>query len=139
MVFNVPVRYLLHGGLAGLAGWFIFRTLGGTNTAIFLAAVAIGLIAETGARLFHIPVLIIAVPGTIPLVPGFGAYLTMLALVKGDYLGALAKGTETLFAAGAIAVGIAVATVPFRMLKRGRLDVRKVAPVHSAGTNPPKR
>ncbi|MDR3600132.1 MAG: threonine/serine exporter family protein [Desulfosporosinus sp.] len=128
VVFNVPVRYLLPGALAGTIGWLIFRSLGGANTAIFLASVGIGLLAEGGARIFRVPVVIIAVPGIIPLVPGAGAYSTMLALVKGDFIGALTKGTETLFAAGAIAVGIALATVPLRLVwKGGKRHVRKTA------------
>jgi len=128
VVFNVPVRYLLLGALAGTIGWLIFRSLGGANTAIFFASVGIGLLAEGGARMFRVPVLIIAVPGIIPLVPGAGAYSTMLALVKGDFIGALTRGTETLFAAGAIAVGVALATVPWRLVRKGgERHVRKAA------------
>lgn len=140
VVFNVPVRYLLPGALAGTIGWLIFRFLGGTNTAIFFAALGIGLLAEGGARMFRVPVLIIAVPGIIPLVPGAGAYSTMLALVKGDYIGALTIGTETLFAAGAIAVGIALATVPLRLVRKGgQRHVRKTAHTHIASLDSPKR
>jgi len=140
VVFNVPVRYLLPGALAGTVGWLIFRVLGSTNTAIFLASVGIGLLAEGGARMFRVPVLIIAVPGIIPLVPGAGAYSTMLALVKGDFIGALTKGTETLFAAGAIAVGVALATVPLRLVRKGgRGHVRKNARIHITSIDPSKR
>lgn len=140
VVFNVPVRYLLPGALAGAIGWLIFRFLGGANTAIFFAALGIGLLAEVGARMFRVPVLIIAVPGIIPLVPGAGAYSTMLALVKGDYIGALTIGTETLFAAGAIAVGIALATVPLRLVRKGgQRHVRKTAHTHIASLDSPKR
>lgn len=140
VVFNVPVRYLLPGALAGTMGWLIYRSFGSANMAIFLASVGIGLLAEGGARMFRIPVLIIAVPGIIPLVPGVGAYSTMLALVKGDFIGALTTGTETLFAAGAIAVGVAVATVPLRLVWKGGMGhVRKTARTHIATFDSPKR
>jgi len=140
VVFNVPVRYLLPGALAGAIGWLIFRSLGGTNTAIFFASVAIGLIAEAGARMFRVPVLIIAVPGMIPLVPGVQAYSTMLALVKGDFIGALTNGTETLFAAGAIAVGIALATVPMRLVRKGgERHIRKTPHIRVTSVDSPKR
>ncbi|MHB8073397.1 threonine/serine exporter family protein [Desulfosporosinus fructosivorans] len=140
VVFNVPVRYLLLGALAGTFGWLIFRSLGGTNTAIFFASVGVGLLAEGGARMFRVPVLIIAVPGIIPLVPGAGAYSTMLALVKGDFIGALTIGTETLFAAGAIAVGIALATVPLRLVRKGgERHIRKTANTRITAINSPKR
>jgi len=140
VVFNVPVRYLLPGALAGTIGWLIFRVLGNTNTAIFLASVGIGLLAEGGARMFRVPVLIIAVPGIIPLVPGAGAYSTMLALVKGDFIGALTKGTETLFAAGAIAVGVALATAPLRLVRKGGSGhVRKNARIHITSIDSSKR
>lgn len=140
VVFNVPVRYLLLGALAGTFGWLIFRSLGGGNTAIFLASVGIGLLAEGGARMFRVPVLIIAVPGIIPLVPGAGAYSTMLALVKGDFIGALTTGTETLFAAGAIAVGVAIATVPLRLVRKGgERHIRKTANTRITSIDSPKR
>ncbi|ODA39653.1 threonine/serine exporter family protein [Desulfosporosinus sp. BG] len=139
VVFNVPVRYLLPGALAGTIGWLVFRSLGGTNTAIFFSSLGIGLLAEGGARMFRVPVLIIAVPGIIPLVPGAGAYSTMLALVKGNFIGALTKGTETLFAAGAIAVGIAIATVPLRLVQKGgEKHIRKTAHTRITSINPPE-
>jgi len=140
VVFNVPVRYLLPGALAGTIGWLIYRSLGSTNTAIFFAAVGIGLIAEGGARMYRVPVLIIAVPGIIPLVPGVQAYSTMLALVKGDFIGALTNGTETLFAAGAIAVGVAIATVPMRLVRKGgERHIRKTAHMRITSVDSPKR
>lgn len=131
VVFNVPVRYLLPGAIAGTIGWFIYKSLGAGNSAVFFASLGIGFMAEAGARMFRVPVLIIAVPGIIPLVPGVGAYSTMVALVKGDFIGSLTNGTETLFAAGAIAVGIALATVPWRLVwKGGSRYVRKTAHAH---------
>lgn len=140
VVFNVPVRYLLLGALAGTIGWFIFKSLGGANTAVFFASVGIGLLAEGGARMFRVPVLVIAVPGIIPLVPGAGAYSTMLALVKGDFIGALTNGTATLFAAGAIAVGIALATVPLRLVRKGgEGHIRKTAHTHITAIDSSKR
>lgn len=140
VIFNVPGRYLLHGALAGTIGWLIFRSLGSSNTAIFFAAVGIGLLAEGGARMFRVPVLIIAVPGIIPLVPGAGAYSTMLALVKGDFIGALTNGTETLFSSGAIAVGIAIATVPLRLIRKGgERHIRKTAHTRITSIDSPKR
>ena len=140
VVFNVPVRYLLPGALAGTIGWLIFKSLGGTNTAIFFAAVGIGVFAEAGARMFRVPVIIIAVPGILPLVPGAGAYSTMLALVKGDYMGALTNGTATLFAAGAIAVGIAIATVPMRLVRKGgERHIRKTTHIRITSADSPKR
>ncbi|SPF54196.1 putative membrane protein [Candidatus Desulfosporosinus infrequens] len=139
VVFNVPVRYLLPGALAGTVGWLIFKSFGGTNTAIFFASLGIGLLAEGGARMFRVPVLIIAVPGIIPLVPGVGAYSTMLALIKGDFSGALTKGTETLFAAGAIAVGVALVTVPLRLVRKGgERHLRKTTHTRITSIDSPK-
>ena len=140
VVFNVPVRYLLPGALVGAIGWQIFRSFGGANTAVFFASMGIGLLAEGGARMFRVPVLIIAVPGIIPLVPGAGAYSTMLALVKGNSIEALTKGTETLFAAGAIAVGVALATVPLRLVRKGgERHIRKTAQIRITSIDSPKR
>lgn len=140
IVFNVPVRYLLPGGLAGMVGWLIYRVLGEGNMAIFLASLGIGAMAEMGARIFRVPTLIIAVPGMIPLVPGAGAYDTMMALVRGEFTAALAKGTETFFAAGAIALGIALATVPLRFVQKGGgQNVRKDTRSRFTAINSSKR
>ena len=49
-------------------------------------------------------------------------------LVKSDFIGALTTGTETLFAAGAIAVGVAIATGPLRLVRKGgERHIRKTA------------
>lgn len=54
--------------------------------------------------------------------------------------GALTKGTETLFAAGAIAVGIAYATVPFRIVRKGgERNIRETAHTRITSLNSPKR
>lgn len=137
IVFNVPIRYLLPGGIAGAVGWIIYRATGEGNSAIFFAALSIGILSEIGARILKIPVLIIAVPGIIPLVPGVQAYWTMLALMRGDFLGTVAKGTETLFAAGAIAAGIALASVPLQLTQKGgERGVRKTTREYFAATDP---
>ena len=120
VVFNVPARFMLAGGLTGAIGWLIFSLLGKQNDALFLASIGVGLIAELGARWLKAPVQVIAVPGIIPLVPGGSAYSTMLLAVRGDNMAAIGKGIETLFAAGAIAVGVALASIPFRFLKQRR-------------------
>ena len=44
-----------------------------------------------------------------------------------------------LFAASAIAVGIALATVPLRLVKKGEGHVRKTAHTHIASPDSPKR
>ena len=120
IVFNVPVRCLLYSGGAGALGWFVFRILGSGNDAIFMASLAVGLAAEFGARKIKVPVQALGVPGIIPLVPGGIAYSTMLSVVKGETGAAISQGVETLFSAGAIAVGIALAGIPFRFMKKRR-------------------
>lgn len=120
IVFNVPSRCILFCGGTGAVGWFIFQGLGSGNDAIFLASLMVGLIAEFGARKLRVPVSVLSVPGVIPLVPGGIAYSTMLSVVKGNTGAAISQGVETVFSAGAIAVGVALAEIPFRLVKKRR-------------------
>jgi uncharacterized membrane protein YjjB (DUF3815 family) len=121
IIFNLPARTLIYGGINSVLGWIVFRysfNLGiSPSMAIFFASTSIALFGEIMARIIKQPVTIFIIPGIIPLVPGGTAYETMLAFVKGDYNLGLSYGAETVFAAGSIAAGLAFLTISFRLLK----------------------
>lgn len=110
IIFSVPRKALLLCGVSGTMAWWwflIIKHLTGSNIAGNLAGgVAVAIVSEIAARLKKQPVTLFAVPGIVVLVPGFVAYNAMLSFMEGKYIEGLRLGTETLFLAGAITVGI---------------------------------
>ena len=96
LMFHVPRQYYFCGGIAGGAGWLVYRALelhvdslmgpvcAGAFTVVFLS------------RIFAVrkkcPVTMFLIPGIFPLVPGMGIYQTAQALVGSDWDLAAAKG-----------------------------------------------
>jgi uncharacterized membrane protein YjjB (DUF3815 family) len=73
---------------------------------LFLAAMIVSIYSEIMARLYKSPVTIFIICGIIPLVPGGLMYFATLEAVKGNLELSMSKGIQTLFSAGAIAIGI---------------------------------
>ncbi|MEG0157447.1 MAG: threonine/serine exporter family protein, partial [Anaerovoracaceae bacterium] len=112
LLFHVPKENLLPAALIGGIGWLAYQTfaLCGSQTvlACFWGACVVGMLSEFGARTLKQASTVFAIPGIIPLVPGAGTYYTMLKVITGDYAAAASTGTQTLFMAGAIALGLLV-------------------------------
>ena len=92
--------------LAGLL-YSIFLTL--TNSSVFASffgAFVVNFYSEIIARIVKTPSSMFYVPGIFPIVPGFTAYTTVIALVQGNFAEALHKGILTLSIGFAIAFGI---------------------------------
>lgn len=119
ILFNSPRKSLLLGGLTGGIGWIIFSVFKDYSSifAAFLASTAIGLLGEVFARIQKRPVTVFVIPGIVPIVPGFGLYLTMVHLINNMYYLAAQTGTEAVFTAGAISIGIIVVSSSSRLLK----------------------
>lgn len=114
VLFNIKGKNLIFASLGGAITWFIYLLSLKLNTsimiALFLAALAAGIYSEILARILKAPVTIFSICSVIPLVPGGGMYYTMLASVQGDINKFLNTGLDTLASAGAIAVGILLAS-----------------------------
>jgi len=113
ILFNVPKKELLMCGIAGAAGWFVFRTTlnivpDAAVAGIFLATITIACISRLLSFARKMPVTVYMIPGIIPLVPGAGIYYTMFHAIMGENTEALLRGMETLRNAGVIAVGILI-------------------------------
>jgi uncharacterized membrane protein YjjB (DUF3815 family) len=125
-VFQVPRNTLLACGLTGAVGYISFTLIGLSQPlllATLLAAMIIGILGELFARIYKTPVTIFVTVGFIPLVPGLKAYNTILALTNGEFTQGIELGLQTLFTAGAIALGISVISSVARMLKeRARIN-----------------
>ena len=117
---NSPIKALIPAGITGGIGWTIYYYLNEVSSnsifANFLAAVIVSLISEILARKLKFPAILFVIPGIIPLVPGLGMYNTMLYLVQNNYDLAISTGTDVLFVACAIALGVLVITSLVRTL-----------------------
>lgn len=124
VIFRAPKQRLVLAGLTGALGWMGWMLAESAGLEIVgrtaIGAFAVGISGEIIARLKHEPATIFLTPGIVPLVPGVTVYSAMQAFVVGDYTGGLSLATEALFAAGAIAGGLAVATTLVRTLFRLR-------------------
>ncbi|MBZ2173958.1 threonine/serine exporter family protein [Schnuerera sp. xch1] len=122
IIFSAPKGLVLKSGFVGGIGWIVlYSTSIYFNSSIistFFAALTVGILGELFSRHYKKPATVFIIPGIIPLVPGAGMYYTMLALVEKDFLAAADKGTETLFIAAAISIGLIVSTTLSRSIKR---------------------
>jgi len=112
--FKVPRDSVIKSSLSGAIGWLIYifsvDLLPSSIARTFLAAITVGFLGEFMAKRFKKPATIFTIPGIIPLVPGAGMYYTMLAIIDRDFNSAADIGTEALFIALAIAIGIIVSS-----------------------------
>ena len=110
ILFNIRGKPLIIASLGGGLAWLIYLISGRLQPSIvfslFLASMVGSIYSEIMARIYKNPVTMFIICAIIPLVPGGGMYYATLEAVKGNFNVALTKGAETLFSAGAIAVGI---------------------------------
>ncbi|NLJ78412.1 MAG: threonine/serine exporter [Tissierellia bacterium] len=122
VLFSIPKDSISKSGITGALGWIVFYIASNyfhsKIVGSFFAATTVGILGELLARRYKKPATIYIIPGIIPLVPGAGAYYTMLALIENDFILAAKQGTETLFIAAAISMGITISTFLSKSIKR---------------------
>jgi uncharacterized membrane protein YjjB (DUF3815 family) len=110
VLFNIRGKNLIISSIGGALGWFTYLLSGKLQPSgifsLFLAAMVVSIFSEIMARVYKTPVTLFLLCGIIPLVPGGGMYFATLEAVKGNLDISLSKGIQTLFSAGAIAIGI---------------------------------
>lgn len=124
LLFNVPEKKLLQGGLSGMIGWIFYFLLVehemDSVVASIIASITIGGIGQTFAKTYKTPVIIFNVSGIIPLVPGGLAYDAMRHFVVNDYNVALQLAAKALLISGAIAAGLVISEVFTRIIVQMR-------------------
>ena len=124
LLFRTEGKSLLPCAVIGGAGYIVYDWIvlefASAPVAAFISCLLVGLIAEAAARILKGPTIVFATMGIIPMVPGYGMYRTMEAVVQGDYEKGIAVGMETIMVAGAIALSLGFATVIARRLIRKR-------------------
>ena len=124
LLFRTPARLILPASLSAVAGYALSlwagARLGAEWAGIFFGSLLSALIGEWLARRLRAPATIFLTVSVIPMVPGAGLYNTMLALIQNRYADAAAFGSDTMLAAGAIALGLSIAASAAYALRRGR-------------------
>lgn len=118
-IFNVKdKRIILVSALGGGLGWFVYLICAPFASVVMqnlIAAITVALYSEFMSRIFKTPSTVFLVIGVLPMVPGGGIYYTMEYGVQGNTQMFIEKGLETIAVAGAIAVGVSVASAIFRL------------------------
>lgn len=129
MFFGIISKKLIVSALGGALSWSVY--LIGMHFDISepicyaLGAAAGTLFSEILARIVKTPVTLFIITSVIPLVPGGALYYTMLALLQGNQETFLLKGSYTLSAAGAMALGMFASTMLFKMIFSSLFLLRK--------------
>lgn len=114
--------------ILGAIGWVLYLIVFYTTESLFrgyfIGAFSVAVFAEILASLQKKPATIFILPGLLPLVPGGGMFNTMEAALTGNLSKAGTLGYQTLGAAGAIALGIALASSAARIIRRMRIKTR---------------
>lgn len=126
ILFHVPKKAITLAAITGGIGWVVYSYLckiSGPILAAFIASLFIGLLGEIFARIKKAPVTVFAIPGIVPIVPGYGTYLSMAKLINDDYYEAAQVGIETVFVAVSISVGIIAITSLSKLVKKNNQGV----------------
>ncbi len=128
VLFNVPVRTLIHIFILGLLGVTIRNVLTELDFSIILASLTgastIGILSLLAAKDKHAPPLVFSIPAVIPMVPGIFTYKLMLGVIRltsasGDkfndiFASTVNNGLKATFILMALAVGVSVPNLIFR-------------------------
>lgn len=131
MFFNLKLKRLGWAVLASAITLGVYVGLselfskGDVFMPIFLSTLFAGLLSEVFARVIKMPATVVLVPAIIAYVPGSSLYYAVQAIVEGDMATATANGSVCLITLLALAVGICVATVLFRLIAPVKLRFYK--------------
>jgi uncharacterized membrane protein YjjB (DUF3815 family) len=120
VLFNIKGKNLIFAAIGGFFTWYIYLVSLDFNSSnifgLFVASFSAGLYSEALARILKSPVTTFSICSIITLVPGGGMYYTMLESIQGNINKSLSTGLETLSSAGAIAIGILLASTITKLI-----------------------
>lgn len=114
LIMNAPKETLIRTSLVASLAYVIYVTLADrvhVTLGFFAGTAFAAMMGEIFARRFKMPATIFIFPAVIPIVPGFGLYQTMLALVQSNIPSALETGVTTILNIGAMAVAMALVSL----------------------------
>lgn len=119
IILETPRKYVLHDGIVGGIGGFVYLLSVNMGQdvvlASFLSALAIALMSHTFARIFKAPVTIFLIAGILPTVPGAGMYRIVYYLIANDNARSSYYLIQTLEVAGVIALAIFIMDSIFKV------------------------
>lgn len=125
ILFNIPKKYYLSGGLTGAAGWMMYMFLttvmdASSAMATFAGTFVVVLISRMLTVRLRCPITLLLIAGIIPLVPGAGVYFTAYYLMTGELSMAVSSGMNAVKLAFAIVLGIVfVVAIPRQFFQKG--------------------
>ncbi|MBQ3763229.1 MAG: threonine/serine exporter family protein [Clostridia bacterium] len=121
MIFGLRTKKLLYVALGSALTWLAYLICMELNTyevSAYAIAAGIGTVySEIMARVIKTPVTAFVIPVNIPLVPGASLFHSLLGLMQRDNARFLERGKYCLAAACAMALGIFIATMLFKLVK----------------------
>lgn len=127
ITMNAPKNTLVPTSIIGSIGYVIFITLSkllNVTLGYFVGTTFIAMLGEIFARKLKMPATIFIFPAVIAMVPGFGLYQTMLALVQNNISQALETGAKTILNIAAMAVAMAlISVIALKMKSRKRINL----------------
>lgn len=122
IIIGVPRKFLVHAGIVGAIGWFVYLLLLKFDlspvSAMFYAALVVALISHSFARIMKTPVTLFLIAGILPLVPGVGMYRIVYNLITNNNSLAMYYLSETMQLAGMIALAIFIMDTIFRIFQK---------------------
>lgn len=127
ILFGVFDRKLVWISLGSGAGWgvYLLCMVNGYSmfVGLFAASLFVAVLSEILARILKTPVILMLVPMLIPEIPGGDLYYTMSYLVQGQYAEFGSSSKQVLMEAGAIALGIILASYVAKFVRSIRTHV----------------
>ena len=120
-IYRMRGRKLLYNALGGALTWLVYllsMETGLNEGVCYAIAASVGtLYSEIMARALKTPVTTFVIAVNIPMVPGGSMFYSLLGLLENEMAVFVQKGKYTLGVSVAIAMGIFVATMGFRLAK----------------------
>lgn len=127
MIYQLRRKNLIFAPFCGFVSWaaylIAYQIFGVEIAAYFVGAAAAAIYAEIAALFLKSPVTVFLILGIIPLVPGLMAYRTMVGSLTGDVEQFIVLGLETLKVGGAIALGLFLSSMFFRLIRAAVLRI----------------
>ena len=121
MMYGLRSKKLIYVALGSALSWFVYlltMNLGLMEVLAYAVAAGVGTVySEIMARGIKTPVTAFVIPVNVALVPGASMFYSLLALMQKDTARFIDRGKYALSVACAMALGIFVATMVFKLIK----------------------
>ncbi len=129
VLFGIYNKTLMAIALGSGAGWIVYLFCiergYGMFVGLLFASLFVALLSEILARKFKTPVILLLVPMLIPEIPGGDLYYTMYHLVQGRFAEFGTSSNQVLAEAGAIVLGIVLASYFVKCINLCKMIVDK--------------